>query len=80
MDNNRETNITLLKAYKEINEELREQLSLEKRKTLEWESIARRLLYEAKQGKLTDFKVEWYTNEVKEAQGTLTKDTNPNNW
>lgn len=74
------TETNLLKAYKEGIENLREQVVIEKSKTLEWESIARRLLYNIKEGKtLTDFQLEWYTNEVKQAQGTFTKETNPNN-
>jgi hypothetical protein len=73
-------NKNFVMALKEVNEELRNQLAETKRKSLEWESIARRLLYDAKEsGVLNDFKAEWYTNEVKEAQGTLTKETNPNN-
>jgi hypothetical protein len=73
-------NKNFVMALKEVNEELRNQLAETKRKSLEWESIARRLLYDAKEsGALNDFKAEWYTNELKEAQGTLTKETNPNN-
>ena len=73
-------NINFIKALKDINEDLRDQLAETKRKSLEWESIARRLLYDAKEsGALNDFKAEWYSNEVKEAQGTFTKETNPNN-
>jgi hypothetical protein len=73
-------NINFIKALKDINEDLRDQLAETKRKSLEWESIARRLLYDAKEsGALNDFKINWYTNEVKEAQGTFTKETNPNN-
>lgn len=73
-------NKNFVMALKEVNEELRNQLAETKRKSLEWESIARRLLYDAKQsGVVNEFKAEWYTNEVKEAQGTFTKETNPNN-
>lgn len=71
---------SFIEALKEVNEELRNQLAETKRKSLEWESIARRLLYDAKESKVVnEFKAEWYTNEVKEAQGTFTKETNPNN-
>ena len=74
-------NKNFVMALKEVNEELREELAIEKRKTLEWESITRRLLYSVKDTRtLTDFQAEWFSNEVKQAQGTLTKETNPNNW
>ena len=70
---------TLLRSYIKITEEYREQLAEQKRKTLEWEGIARRLFYMMKENiVLDDFKKEWFLNEMLEAQGTLKKEDNTN--
>ncbi len=69
----------ILKSYLELIEEYREDIRDIQYKSNQWESIARRLYYVAKEsGALTDFQKEWYLNEILEAQGTLAKKDNPN--
>lgn len=70
---------TLLRSYIKITEEYREQVAEQKRKSLEWEGIARRLFYILKENNsLDDFKKNWFLNEILEAQGGLKKEDNDN--
>jgi hypothetical protein len=68
----------MIQAFKEVNEELKYRLAIASKKAADWESVARRMYYVANTSGFDEFYSEWFSNEIKELQGTLSKEDNPN--